>query len=47
VAKKGFPDTQFKFMQKINNEHAWDIKVEAKFINERILEQSWIINEQP
>jgi hypothetical protein len=46
VAKKGFPDTQFKFMQKIDNKHAGDIKIKAKFINKRILEQSWIINEQ-
>jgi len=47
VAKKGFPDTQFKFMKQINNEHAGNIKIKAKFINKRILEQSWIINEQP
>jgi len=46
VAKKGFPDTQFKFMEKINNEHTGDIDVKAKFINKCILEQIWIINEQ-
>jgi len=45
VAKKGFPDAQFKFMQKINYEHAGDIKIKAKFIDKRILEQSWIIYE--
>jgi len=37
VAEKGFPDTQFKFMQKINNEHTGHIDVKAKFINKRIL----------
>jgi len=46
VAKKGFPDTQFKFMQKINDEHVGDIKIKAKFIDKCILEQSWMINEQ-
>jgi hypothetical protein len=46
VGKKGFPDTQFKFMQKINHEHAGDVKIKAKFVNKRILEESWIINEQ-
>jgi hypothetical protein len=37
VGKKSFPDTQFKLMQKINNKHARDIKVGAKFIDKCIL----------
>jgi hypothetical protein len=44
VAKKGFPDTQFKFMQQINHEHAGDIKIKAKFINECILKAGLLIN---
>jgi hypothetical protein len=47
VGKKGFPDPQLKFMQKIDNEHAGDIEIKAKLINECILEQIWVINEQP
>jgi len=32
-------------MQKVDYKHAGDIKIEAKSINKRILEQSWSINE--
>jgi len=37
VSKKCFPYTQLKLMQKINNEHTWDVKITAKFINKCIL----------
>ena len=37
MGEKCFPDTQLKLMQKINNEHMWDVEITAKFINKSIL----------
>ena len=45
MGKKSFPDTQLKLVQKINNEHARDVKIAAKFINKCILRmehKAWI-----
>ena len=45
MSEKCFPDTQFELMQKVYNEHVWDIEITAKFINKCILMETWSLNE--
>ena len=37
MGEKCFPDTELKLVQNIDNEHAWNVKISAQFINKCIL----------